>query len=207
MSAKALQNIFKPKNYISNILDCEVLESVRLYALSSLSKPRYEHSLRVAQMAKVLCEKYDEDIYAGFLAGISHDMCKELDKKQLESLAIEDGFGLSETEMKKPSLLHGRACAVILQRDFSINDSDVLEAVSYHTFGKKKMCNIAKIVCIADKIEPGRPYMSSSKMKNLLKLSLDALLSSVLKEVISVRKKKKDEVFPEALWVLEKNAK
>ncbi len=180
-----------------------LIEKIRLYALSSLSVQRYEHSLRVANTAKNLCKHFGEDEKLGFLAGLSHDICKEMDKNLLERIATKEGAVLSETETRKPSLLHGRVCASVLQKQFLVENENVLEAVECHTFGKKNMCNIAKIVCIADKIEPGRPYMSSSKMKNLLKLRIDELLHTVLHEIIEVRRKKKDEVFPEALWVLE----
>ncbi len=203
-------SIFKQKNYIpqttvNNEIDDNVLESVRLYALSSLSPQRYEHSMRVAKTAKDLCLHFGEDEKVGFLAGLGHDICKEMDRTLLEEIAIEEGGWLSETEVKKPSLLHGRVGARVLQKRFNIENKDVLEAVAFHTFGKNGMGNIAKIVCIADKIEPGRAYMTSSKMKNLLKLDLDKLLETVLKEIISVRRKKKDEVFPEALWIFEKD--
>ncbi len=205
MFQKAFLSILQKKTYMHKHIDDDIIEEVRLYTLSSLSPHRFDHSVRVAQTAALLCKQYGEDEKLGFFAGLSHDMCKEMDKNLLIDIALEDGDKLSETEIKKPSILHGRVCEKILRKRFHINDVRVLEAVAYHTFGKKNMCNIAKIVCIADKIEPGRPYMSSSKMKNLLKLSLDELLVNVLKEIISVRRKKKDEVFPEALWVLDKN--
>ncbi len=196
-------NILHPKDYMANQIDETLIEKIRLYALTALSMERYEHSLRVAKLSKELCQKYNEDETLGYLAGLSHDICKEMDKKHLEKTVMANGGKLTKTEEKKPSLLHGKACAILLQKQFAIHNRDILEAVEYHTFGKKNMSNIAKIVCVADKIEPERPYMSSSKKKNLLKLNLDDLLSAVLTEIIDVRKKKKEDVFPEALWVLD----
>ncbi len=184
-------------------LSDDSIERVRLYVLTSLSIHRYEHSLRVAKLSKELCEHYGEDGRIGYFAGLCHDMCKEFDKKMLERFAHKNKLVLSQTEKKKPSILHGKVCSIVLQKQFKIKNKEVLEAVEFHTFGKKNMCNIAKIVCVADKIEPERPYMSSSKMKNLLKLDLDSLLFSVLKEIIEVRRKKDEEVFPEALWIFE----
>ncbi len=200
-------NIFKTKDCTSAIIDNDKIEKIRLHVLTSLSSQRYEHSLRVAKTASLLCKHFGENEVLGYYAGLSHDMCKEMDKAELEQVVLANAESLSETEKKKPSLLHGRACAIVLKKQFNIVNEEILEAVSCHTFGKKNMCNIAKIVCIADKIEPGRPYMSSSKMKNLLKLTLDKLLETVLKEIITVRRKKKDEVFPEALWILDKKSK
>ncbi len=204
MLLKAFTNIFKQKNSIANVIDDNLIEKVRIYVLSTLSPQRYEHSQRTAQMAVRLSERYGEDKNACFLAAISHDMCKEWDRKDLQRIAIESDEVVTMTELKKPSLLHGKVAAVILRNKFFIKNEDILEAVACHTFGRKNMCNIAKICCIADKIELGRPYMSSSRLKNLLELSLDDLLKTVLTEIIDLRKKKKDEVFPEALWVIDK---
>ncbi len=181
----------------------KTIERVRLFVLKSLSIHRYEHSMRVAKLSKDLCEHYGEDGRIGYFAGLCHDMCKEFDKKMLEVIAHKNKVILSETEKKKPSILHGKVCSIVLRKQFKIKNKEVLEAVEFHTFGKKNMCNIAKIVCVADKIEPERPYMSSLKTKNLLKLDLDILLFSVLKEVIEVRREKGEEVFPEALWIFE----
>ena len=43
-----------------------------------LSKNRYIHSVNVANQAKELAEKYDEDCEKAYLAGLLHDICKEM---------------------------------------------------------------------------------------------------------------------------------
>ncbi len=181
-------------------IDDKEFERIRLYTLASISTARYEHSERVAELAKELCIKFNEDENLGYFAGLFHDMCKEMDKKKLLEVAKKEKKVLSDSEKKRPSLLHGFVAAHILKETFNVKNDQVLEAISAHTFGKKDMCNLAKIVCIADKIEPGRPYMSSAKRENLLELSLDDMLEHVLAETVEKRRERNVEVFEEALW-------
>ena len=50
-------------------MDTETLERVRKYALVTESPGRYEHSLRVADTARELCETYNFDGDKGYFAG------------------------------------------------------------------------------------------------------------------------------------------
>ena len=103
----------------SSVSDIDLLtEKVRRYVKKSVSEKRYSHSVRTAEMCRKLCALYGLDEKTGYFAGISHDMCKNFKPEQLLSLAKEDGADVSELERKKPSLLHGRAAAVLLKNDF-----------------------------------------------------------------------------------------
>ena len=170
---------------------------IKLYVMKSVSKSRYEHSIRTAKTAKKMCSLYGEDCKKGSLIGIAHDMCKNFDEESLISLALKDGKGLSVIEKSKPSLLHGRAAAVTLREQFGIVDEDMIEAVANHTFGCCNMCNLAKILFVADKIEPGREHITSSYIKKLLKQNLDDVIKTVLDDNISFLKKKGKKVAPE----------
>ena len=179
-----------------------LIENIRSYIEKNLDNARYEHSLRVAKTALALCKKYGVDEEATYLAAISHDMCKTMDHDTLLLLAKEDGKEISELEKTKPSLLHGRAAAVKLSKDFGVQDKNILEAVSVHTFGKSGMGDIAKIVYVADKIEPGRSYITLSYMESLANLSLNNLVKTVLSNTILYLQKKGLEVAPDALDLL-----
>ena len=55
------------------------IEEIRAYTKAHVKKSRYEHSERVAQMCSLLCGHYGLNIEEGYLAGIAHDMCKDMD--------------------------------------------------------------------------------------------------------------------------------
>jgi nicotinate-nucleotide adenylyltransferase len=123
---------------------------------SGLSSGRFLHSRNTALLAGDLCLRFGLDPARGYLAGLAHDMGKQLDEKELLRLAKTDGKEISGLQRKKPSLLHGRAAAVLLKERFDIHNEDVLEAVAFHTEGRAGMGPLAKAVYIADKIEVSR---------------------------------------------------
>ncbi|MGI5172621.1 bis(5'-nucleosyl)-tetraphosphatase (symmetrical) YqeK [Treponema sp. OMZ 840] len=163
-------------------IDADLIERLSLYTASAVNPKRYEHSVRTALTASRLCRRYGLDAQSGYFAGIVHDMCKDMDEDALFSLAVLDGHPVSGLEAEKKSLLHGRAAAVLLQKDFGVCNGDVLEAVRCHTFGKAGMGDLAKVLYIADKIEPGRAHSSEAYITQCMNLSLDTLLLAVAEE-------------------------
>ncbi|MBD5414105.1 MAG: HD domain-containing protein [Treponema sp.] len=161
------------------------IKKVKKYVRSSVSKKRYEHSMRTAKMCRTLCSLYGLDKDKGFFAGLSHDMCKGMVKEDLICLVKRDKKGVSEIENENPLLLHGRAAAVLLEEKFDFHDKDVIEAVANHTLGKGGMCALAKVLYAADKIEPGREHITKPYLKKLYRLPLDALVKTVLQENIA----------------------
>lgn len=164
----------------------------------TLTKERYKHSVRVAKMCRVLCKLYDIDEARGYFCGISHDLCKGMDRTKLLTIAALDGAEITPFEKAKPDLLHGRAAAIILQTKYGEHDHDILEAVSYHTFGKAGMSDLAKILFIADKIEPGRPYITKKYLKKIFAMSLNEATAYVLRENINYVKSKNYIVAPQS---------
>ena len=160
----------------------EKTEEIRAFTQAHVKKSRYEHSVRVAEMCARMCRQYHLDSRKGYLAGIGHDMCKDFSDEELIELAARDGQEISAFEKKKTALLHGRAAAVLLRDKFKVLDPEILEAVANHTSGKIGMCDLTKCLFLADKIEPGRPQSTDEYRENLLSMTLDDMLYSVLEE-------------------------
>jgi len=174
----------------------KLTEEIRKYTEEAVKKSRYEHSVRTAQMCARICRYYGFDEERGYLAGIGHDMCKDLSNEELFKLAAKDGNPIIDYEKSKPSLLHGRAAAIVMKEKFNIKDKEILEAVANHTSGKSGMCDLTKILFIADKIEPNRPQVTQKYYDRLFKLTLNGMLYSVLKENYDYLKKKGFDIFP-----------
>lgn len=174
----------------------ELTEKITDFTKTSVKKSRFEHSERVAQMCARICRFYGLDADKGYLAGIGHDMCKDFPEEKLLELARKDGNPILPIEKEKPSLLHGRAAAVLMKESFLIDDDEILEAVAYHTSGKRGMCDLTKALFIADKIEPGRPQATPKYIEEKFKLSLNGMLYSVLEENYNYLSKKGYDVFP-----------
>ena len=177
----------------------EILE----FARENVKESRYEHTLRTAKKTVELCEKYHLKKNDGYLAGISHDICKDFSDEEMIALAKKDGKEITELEKAKPALLHGRCAAVLLEEKFGIRENDIIEAVQYHTFGKVGMCDLAKVLFIADKIEPGRPHVTEQYYKRLEKLTLNELMYIIVKENVDYLEKKQNSVAPQTYKLLE----
>ena len=174
----------------------EKTEEIRQFTKAHVKKSRYEHSVRVAEMCARMCRQYGLDSRKGYLAGIGHDMCKDFSDEELFDLAGRDGLEITDFDRKKPALLHGRAAAVMLREHFKVFDPEILEAVANHTSGIIGMCDLTKCLFLADKIEPGRPQSTDEYRENLLAMSLDGMLYSVLEENYEYLTKRGYEISP-----------
>jgi nicotinate-nucleotide adenylyltransferase len=156
-----------------------------------LSPVRFLHSRNVAVMTADLCRIFGLDGKAGYLAGICHDIAKPLGGEEMIALAEKDGMEISKLERKKPSLLHGRAGAVMLRDSYGIRNREILDAVMYHTVCGAGMGPLAKALYIADKIEVSRegvdpalrdfaPYAEEGSLA-----ALDRLFGKILNETVA----------------------
>jgi len=172
-------------------------------ARETLSVSRFLHSRNTAILAQDLCRRFGLDPIAGYLAGIAHDLGKQLDEKILLKYAKSDGKPISAMEKERPNLLHGRAAAVMLRELFSVSNTDIIEAVASHTSGNGNMSPLAKVIYIADKAEVSR-NIDSAMRKMCYEESLDTILYAVLKKTIIKLQSKKLDLSPETLSLLEK---
>ena len=173
----------QPKRENEGLL--EKIANIENAARASLDFEKFIHSRNTALLSWDLCRRFGLESQKGYLAGIAHDMCKYVNEKELIRLAHEDGKSLSKLEQKKPSLLHARAAAVILQKSFGISDKDILDAIRYHTTGVEDMKDLAKVVYIADKIEVSRTGVDPALREMSKKSDLDTLFSAVLNNTVS----------------------
>ena len=84
----------------------------------------------------------------------------------------------------------------MLHDHFKVLDPEILEAVANHTSGIIGMCDLTKCLFLADKIEPGRPQSTVEYRENLLAITLNQVLYSVLEENYQYLTKHKIEIAP-----------
>jgi nicotinate-nucleotide adenylyltransferase len=185
--------------------DCghDAILRIESAARETLSVGRYLHSRNTALLAYDLCRRFGLNPMAGYLAGIAHDLGKELDNKQQIKLAKSDGMEITDLEREKPNLLHGRAAAVLLKERFCIHNKDVLEAVAVHTSGKRNMGLLAKIIYIADKAEVSR-NIDSELRRMCNEDDLDSIFFAVLKKTVSKLQSRSLNISEETLHFLER---
>jgi predicted HD superfamily hydrolase involved in NAD metabolism len=133
----------------------EVEQDIREQLRRELPSGIYEHTLRTIDVARELAAAHGVDPDRAELGALLHDVANGYSDGQLLTLAERYQIPVSLTEARVPKLLHGAVGAEIL-RGWGIDDEELLDAVRDHVSGSPHMSALAKILFIADKIEPGR---------------------------------------------------
>jgi nicotinate-nucleotide adenylyltransferase len=186
-----------------NSIPDSIILRIEKSAREALSTERFLHSRNTALHASDLCRRFGLDPMDGYLAGIAHDLAKQLDNKQLLKIVKSAGIKISDLEKDKPNLLHGKAAAVLLRECFYIHNEDILEAVAFHTSGSENMGPLAKVIYIADKTESSR-NIAPSLRKMCREETLDNILFAVLEIMIIKLQSKGADLSKDTMMLLNK---
>ncbi len=153
-----------------------------------LPKGLQDHINRVREVARELALIHGADPERTDLAAACHDLARAFNEESLIEETERSGMDVSLPERRLPILLHGPIAATWLEREMGITDPDVIQAVRWHSTARANMSTIAKIVFLADKIDPHkvekRPQLAN--IAELARESLDkALLGFIDSELIS----------------------
>lgn len=143
------------------------MEKIKEELLSTIGESRFEHSLRVMVQAKKLAEIYRVDQEKAAIAGLLHDCARYEDKMQLLKKCQEFDIILDKLYTGNLNLLHAPLGARVASETYKIYDEDILNAIKYHTTGRKDMSMLEKIVYMADYIEPKRDFEGIEEVRNL----------------------------------------
>lgn len=130
----------------------DMIELIKNRYLSNHKENTLRHVKEVADTAVWLAEIYDLDSEKVKLAALLHDISAIMTPQDMYELAKMRGLEIDAAEEKYHFLLHQRISRIIAQEDYSIKDSDILDAIECHTTLKKKASMYDKIIFIADKI-------------------------------------------------------
>ena len=131
---------------------------------SFLSERRFNHSVSVANLAYEIAKKHNfKNPGDAYIAGLLHDISKEIPNK--EEIMVEH---YKEYCDLPKFAYHQFASEYIARTEFGIEDKNILEAIEFHATGKDNMCDLAKIIYAADKIEPTRGFDSSELIQAMM---------------------------------------
>ncbi len=123
------------------------------YVKNKLTYSRFMHTVGVVNMARELAHKYGADPEKAEIAAWFHDAYRE-----------------------KGNLEHGPIAAEELQKQFGIEDPDILNAIRYHTTGRPGMSLLEKVIYLADSLEAGRNYPGIELLRSKVCQSVDSCL-------------------------------
>lgn len=145
-----------------------------------MTKKRYEHSLRVAELSAELANAHHMDEKKAYLAGLLHDIAKEVPKKEaLRWIRIIAPY----LEEQPFALWHAPLGSTMAHSLFKIRDKEILQAIRYHVTGQHR-APLSMIVYIADKCERGRGYDTSMQIA-IAKKDLKRAMDIVMKEQLA----------------------
>lgn len=179
----------------------------RLYEISNAAlalrkekTARKEHSLRVAEAAVKRARTLGICEEKALQAALFHDCAKNLspDCPELENFVLEKEYG-----QVPPPVLHQFQGAYIAEKFYGVKDSDVLNAIRFHTSGRENMSELEKLIFLADMVEESREYEGVEKLRELFYSNrekgaggLDACLRLALKETVEYLEKKGGDIYP-----------
>ncbi|GGH28110.1 bis(5'-nucleosyl)-tetraphosphatase (symmetrical) YqeK [Paenibacillus segetis] len=169
----------------------ELIESVS----SGMPAKRWRHTEGVMETSVLLCERFGADPQKGDLAALLHDLAKYWPIEEQVAVIQDNNLNLELLQHDK-QLLHAEVAAFVSQRDYGVEDPEVLDAIRYHTSGRVGMTLLDKIVCLADYIEPGRDFPGVDKIRELAQHSLDEALIAGFDSTISFLIEKRKVIFP-----------
>lgn len=149
-----------------------------------LDEKRFNHSLSTAEMAQKLAQEYSYDTEKAYRAGLLHDICRGCSHSQLELWISESRWQLDIWEKQIPALIHSPASAARAEKEFGVNDSELLEAVRYHSIGYEGMNRLTSIIFLADKIDASRSYPGVVNARKAAFRSLEEGLIEVCRTTI-----------------------
>ena len=153
---------------------------------------RYEHVLRVAALAREIAVANRLDADRAYLAGILHDIARDLPDSELLRLAPPE----VPIDAAHPLALHGRAARTLLER-WGMRDAVVLGAVEDHTTGPRCECPVAACVYVADVSEPGRGV--NHDIRELAMVDLEGALAQAISSKVHYLRARGIPVHPRTL--------
>ncbi|MBQ9229129.1 MAG: bis(5'-nucleosyl)-tetraphosphatase (symmetrical) YqeK [Eubacterium sp.] len=130
-----------------------------------LSEYRFHHSLCVAERARQLAEKYGVDSDKAYLAGILHDITKEMPNDEQVRLIEQYDHPLTYVEKGNHRIFHQMSGAVYVKQFLKIEDEELLGGIRYHSTGRENMTLFEMIIYLADYTSQDRHYPDVDVMR------------------------------------------
>ncbi|MBO7746515.1 bis(5'-nucleosyl)-tetraphosphatase (symmetrical) YqeK [Paenibacillus sp. MWE-103] len=162
---------------------------------AEMPERRWTHTLGVMATSVVLAERFGGDPERAERAAILHDVAKYWPTARMETIIREQHLPEELLHYDK-ELWHAPVGAFVAQRDYGVDDPEILDAIRYHTSGREGMTRMDKIVCLADYMEPGREFPGVAHIRELAEHSLEQALIAGFDSTISYLLQQGKRIFP-----------
>jgi predicted HD superfamily hydrolase involved in NAD metabolism len=146
------------KEELNSDLDLEKIEKL-------LGRERYQHTKYVLKSALEIAKKLNLNLEKVEIAALLHDIAKSKNDLELKEIVKKSKWEADQLELEITPVLHAPAGAVMAENIFGINDSEILEAIRYHTLGHPEMGEIAQVIYAADFISEDREFIGLDEIR------------------------------------------
>lgn len=165
-----------------------------------LSDKRYIHSINVAKEAVRLGIIYGTNLNKAYISGILHDIFKENnDPNALQNL-WNSGIICKEKYKNNKPLWHSVLGAEYVRLELGVEDTDVINAIRYHTSGRAGMSDVEEVVFLADKISLDRDYPDLEKVRNIADISMAYGMLYVLSFSLQTLISNEENICNDTVW-------
>lgn len=148
-------------------------EQIIDYIKSNLKESRYIHTLGVAEYAVKLAEINGVNPDRAEIAALIHDAAKNMSIDDQMKILNDNNYVIDDIMKESPQILHGPVSAILARNLMGIEDEEVIDAVMYHSTGRKNMSTLEKIIYISDYIEPNRNFPGVDEIRKTTFENLD----------------------------------
>jgi predicted HD superfamily hydrolase involved in NAD metabolism len=135
---------------------------------------RLQHIRGVIAVALGLARRFNLDSNRIHLAAVAHDMDRERPAAVQLALVADWSVPLTSFERSCLKVIHGAVSAERLRRCFSLDDTEILDAVRHHTLGDpvlaRQITPVGLVLYIADFCDPGRGKPDQAVRRSILDL-------------------------------------
>lgn len=150
---------------------------------------KFKHSIRVAKTSKILAKKWNVSVPDAIIASLLHDIGRTFRRKEmLDFCSNNEDMMIYDFEVfDNLAALHGKISAYLFETEFENNNPErfnsISKAISSHVAGNVNMDDLAKIVFIADNVEPAR----SNEFLELIKKDKHSTPDEWIKRIITMK--------------------
>lgn len=161
------------------------LTEIREKVKGHQSDKRFEHTVGVMYTAAALAMCHGANMQKALIAGLLHDCAKSFPSDVMLEYCEQYRIPISEAERANPGLLHAKLGAYLAEKEYGVDDTEILDAICYHTTGRPNMTMLDKIIYIADYMEPNRNQAPNlEQIRGLAFEDLDKCLLQILEATL-----------------------
>lgn len=140
-------------------------ERVLAHISAQLDTKRARHTMMVAEYARMLAGQNGIDEEKAYLAALLHDCTKCYPTEWHIDYAASCGVALSADDLACPQVLHQITAPLFAQKEFGVEDKELLSAIGCHTTGKVGMTPLDLLIFFADSCEMSRDYPGVEQLR------------------------------------------